>query len=298
MQEVAQVAVADGTKVPPVEKAPKKREMNIWPPDAVKYVERDEFITALAGVLDNSGESLEDSIIGTYGKYRYMSPPKSGSVERTKFDLADLAQKYYELRNKGARLPKFSRWVTGMFAGDKELANLIAAEGQRAAKREIILSTDKIDILRCADTPHFQSCFAFTGTSGGVYDYGRMPKRIAERCPGIGIIYVDDEKGQMMGRQWVHHAEDLDTGEHIAVLTVTRYGCIEGYRVAQLMAQKGIKVAVPVTVYGGAADVPPQYKIARRANVKFHGCFTEAVHHDLITWNKSLEVAVYEVPQK
>ena len=66
-------------------------------------------------------------------------------------ELREYAAYYVKLKNKGARLPNFSRWITGMWVGNKDFANYLAKEGQKAAKRKIIMSGDLIDILRSED---------------------------------------------------------------------------------------------------------------------------------------------------
>lgn len=237
---------------------------NIHDPDKVKYAERTDFLKGLCGHIDHE-ETLEDVLAKT--------PLRTNII----LELRELAQTYSRYKNKGARLPKFSRWVTGMFAGNKALAEALAAEGQKAAKRKIIMSVDVVDILRSADTPHFSSCFAKPLPGGYDYGYSKVPVNIAENCPGIGIIYVDDENGKMMGRQWMHHAKIKKTGEDILVLTPSAYGCLQGDNVARLLAERGIKVAIG-TYYGRGAGVTP---------IEYIGCFTEEIHHDLYTWEKN-----------
>jgi hypothetical protein len=159
-----------------------------------------------------------------------------------------------------------------MFSGNKEYQKILADEGQRAAARKIILSVDVLDILRNADTPHFFSCFRKGDGAYASQDFSKVPVKIAEECPGIGIVYVDDEKGYMLGRLWMHHAKIKNTGVDILVLCETTYGCLNGSHVASILAKKGIKVGT--TAYGRMGSV----------EVEYIGCFTKQIHHDLCTW--------------
>jgi hypothetical protein len=248
---------------------------NIYDPRTVKYVERTPFLRGICGHIDQQ-DTLEDVIRGN----------RSMLATRAQIDLREMAQTYYMYRNKGARLPKFSRWVTGMFSGNPEYAKILAEEGQKAAKRKIIMSVDVVDILRCADTPHFRSCFVKGDPMYRNDGYDKIPVKIAEECPGIGIVYVDDENGFMMGRQWMHHAKVKDTGEDIIVLTQSQYGCLDGGNVARLLAERGIRVGV-----GSYYGEPPE-GFERGVEVEYVGCFKESLHHDLATWTKNPKIAL------
>lgn len=234
---------------------------NIWHPDTVKFAERTDFLKGLAGNIEHV-ESLENAVS--------VMPNKTGS--EPVYELQQMATQYIQFKNKGARLPNFGRWVNGMFAGNKEYQKILADEGQKAAARTIILSVDVLDILRSADTPHFFSCFRKGDGAYAGSNFSKVPVKIAEECPGIGIVYVDDEKGYMLGRLWMHHAKIKKTGEDILVLCDTTYGCLSGSHVASILAKKGIKVAV--SSYSGRNGV----------EVEYIGCFQEPIHHDLETW--------------
>jgi hypothetical protein len=236
---------------------------NIYHPDTVKYAERTDFIKSIAGNIEHV-DSLEQ-VVSTMG-----NPKCSESV----YELKNMAHVYTDYRNKGARLPNFGRWVNGMFAGNKEFQKILADEGQKAASRKIIMSVDVLDILRSADTPHFHSCFRKGDGSYSSFGYDKIPVKIAEECPGIGIVYVDDENGFMLGRLWMHHAKIKDTQEDILVLCDTTYGCLTGSHVASILAKKGIKVAVSC------------YEQRDGTEVEYIGCFTSSIHHDLQTWGK------------
>lgn len=254
---------------------------DIWDPRDVAYVERTPFLKSLCGHIDHE-DTLENVI---------LSNKKAGVTAK---ELRDLAATYTKLSNKGARLPKFSRWVLGMWVGHPEYSKMLAEEGQRAAGRKIVMSVDVVDILRCAATPHFASCFDRSGTfyagerpteiarhpDGSVDEkkYHSMPVKIAEECPGIGIVYVEDEKGMIMGRQWMHHAKVKETGEDIIVLTTGHYGCVEPNNVARLLHNKfGVRVASSAAGKYRPDDF--------RTPIEFVGCFDKALHHDLDTWS-------------
>lgn len=262
-------------KITPADKSPINRTLyngyDIFDPRDVKFVERTDFLKNIVGHID-AGDKIEDVVV------------KSVSDAVVAVDMREMARTYIKLRNKGARLPKFSRWVTGMFAANEEYAKFLAAEGQKAAAREIHMSVDLIDILRCADTPHFGSCFKRVKESidrnmvhkYDVWDqYQYMPVLIAEEAPGIGICYVNDEKGKMMGRQWMHHGRLKSTGEDVLVLTTGHYGCLQGENLARLLAARGVKVGY-MSYYG-----------ERGEPMEFVGCFTKRLHHDLATWEKN-----------
>lgn len=262
--------------------------MDIFNPKQVNYIERTDFIKSVCGHIDES-DTLEDIVSKNKGK------------TVTEQQIREYAQYYIALKNKGARLPKFSKWITGMWVGNTEFANYLAKEGQNAAKRKIIMSGDLIDILRSADTPHFASCFKKTSKTDDInrdmihqYDkgyeqYQYMPVLIAEECPGIGICYVDDEKGKMMGRQWMHHARDNASGEDILVLTQGYYGCLQGQNLARLLAQKGVRIGIRAHARSDATLTSNQRR------VEFVGCFQRQVHHDLDTWSPHPVVELLKV---
>lgn len=254
--------------------AAKPREFNIWDPAYINWNERTEYMRSLAGHID-AGDKIEDLIV------------KRVAQDTVSVEIRELAASYIKLRNKGARLPNFARWITGMWSANKDYANYLAKEGQKAAKRKIMLSCDMTDILRSADTPHFQSCFKkvdkeFNRDQVHRYEdfsqYQYMPVLIAEECPGIAIAFVDDEKQQMMGRQWMHQAQRKDTGEMVCVLTAGHYGCLDANNLARLMAQRGVRVGFRSHSY---SRTPTEH----HAPINFVGCFTRRVHHDLDTWS-------------
>lgn len=265
---VADPVVAEPVKKPDYEDHLYKGKYSIHNPANVKFVPRSKFLQSLVGQIDQ-GDTIEETVI------------KSLSKDAVTMELRELAAFYVKIKNKGARLPNFARWITGMWASNKDYANFLAKEGQKAAARRIVLSTNLLDILRCADTPHFASCFRYkpgAREDGGGYDaYSFLPVKIAEECPGIGIVYVDDEHGKMMGRQWMHHARLLSTGEDVCVLTSGYYGCLQGDNLARLMAAKGIRVGYRDYGHGGEA-------------IEYVGCFTKYIHHDLDTWSPGARI--------
>ena len=244
---------------------------DIWPLDQVNYVERDEFIQKLLTKFPPQEILLEDSIVSIWNGNHPQEV-------RAKVDpnTVELAYDYIKFRDKNARLPKFSKWATGMFKGDKELAKSLAAAGKLVdASGDVVISGDVVDILRCADTPHFISCFKYEGGRG---HYKNLPKMIAEECPGIAIAYVDDENGKMRGRVWVHHAQRLDTGEDVAVVCQQWAGTLNAMQVAKEIQTKLGIPAFHGTGYGRKVENVNAVK------VKFVNCFKEPVHHDMYTW--------------
>lgn len=262
----------------------------IYDPRTVNAVERTDFLKSLCGHIDQS-DALEDILRNKPALPRKRADGTYIPQEEqtAHYEMIDLAKTYYKYKNKGARLPKFSRWVSGMFSGNTEYAKILADEGQKAAARKIIVSVDKVDILRCAATPHFASCFARPEVEGkGPYagtGYSKIPVKIAEECPGIGIVYVDDENGMMLGRHWFHHAKLKKTGEDIVVLTQSRYGCLQGENVARLLAKKFNVKAGLGSYYGDDLG---------NTEVEYIGCFDKEIHHDLSTWRKPAYVSVLD----
>jgi hypothetical protein len=247
---------------------------NILDPATINYVERNAFIQKLIGSSKPVPKETEDCILAIWDDMRH------GRDVRVKVDpeTVKLAQDYIRYRDKGARLPKFTRWASGMFKDDKQLAGDLASAGKYEEKSsEIVISGDIIDILRCADTKHFQSCFKVKG------GYEDMPKRICEQTPGIAIAYIDDDQGYMRGRVWVHHAKRIADGVDVAVVCQAWGGSLPAQQVAEAIQAKGIDAYV-----GGSYG-----SMARQADavpVEFIDCFTAAVHHDMYTWVKPFNV--------
>lgn len=249
---------------------------NIIDPDTVKMVPRSNFLMSLCGEIEDA--TSVESLIAEYTK-NYSVKKSAEEMELSKW-----AGIYIELVSKGARLPKFTRWITGMWADNKEFAKIMASEGQKAAGRKVFMSVSPMDILRCADTPHFASCFKWPDNSTHRdaskvrrEEFHRLPATILEECPGIGIMYVDDEKGKMMGRQWMHHARLKSNGEDVVVLTNRPYGCLRGDYVAKLLAQRGVRVAIAYDGYAATNTKP--------VDIDYIGCFTSSIHHDVDTWS-------------
>jgi hypothetical protein len=247
---------------------------NILDPATIQYVERDDFIKSICGRHSPKALEAEDAIVEIWNKTR------NGEALRVKVDqnTVRLAKDYIKYRDKGARLPKFGRWATGMFKEDVRIAADLAAAGKYVEKSsDIIISGGIIDILRCADTPHFASCFA----KGSIYP--EMPKKICEDTPGICIAYVDDEKGKMRGRVWVHHAQRVDNGKDVAIVCAHWGGTVTAQQVVDLIRLGGAEAYV-----GGGYG--RQYGGANRIGVNFINCFTQSLHHDMYTWMKDFGV--------
>lgn len=250
---------------------------NIWNPNLFNIAERTLFLQSLVGDMEQ-GTAIEELVNKYQGR------------EQVGIQLREYAAYYITLKSKGARLPNFGRWISGMFVGNQEYNAFLANEGQKAAKRKIRMSVDPIDILRSADTHHFHSCFKKTSpgqnvnrrnmrnfANGGYEQYEYMPAVILEDCPGIGIALVDDEKGKIMGRQWMHHAICKETDENIIVLTNWGYGCLQGQTIADLLYAKGVRTAFEVQRKPGPG----------LTEISFIGCFKQRLHHDLETWHET-----------
>lgn len=244
---------------------PEKWIGNVRNPETVKYVPRTDFIKSICGRDAPLPLATEDAIIK-------MMTDRGLKVKVDQYTY-QMAQWYISLRNKGARLPKFTRWATGMFAEDKNLAAIMAEAGKYQEKSgDIVISGECIDILRCADTKHFYSCFAKDG------GYDHMPVAIAEETPGIAIAYVEDPNdGKLRGRVWLHHARRKDNGKDVVVVQANGYGTLSARQVAELLKKKGFEVLFN-DIYGSHKSVA----------IEYIDCFKQGVHHDVNTWGNNL----------
>lgn len=195
---------------------------HIYDPSAVNFQQRTEFLQSIAGTHDYE-VPLED-VCNNYNT--------AGAR------LYDLAVFYGMHKARGARLPKFSKWVLGMYASDKDLSQRIAELGKSAGKKKVVISTDLVDILRSGNSSHFNSCF---GLDRGSESQGLSPVYIAEEAPGIGILYVNDEKGFMMGRWWLHHVRDKD-GKDMVMLPPYQIGNLKMDVAVAALRSKGATV--------------------------------------------------------
>lgn len=244
---------------------------NILDPSSIKWAERDGFIQKLVGAHTPAQLEAEDAIVSIWDDICKAKPVQ------VKVDKAtvELAQDYIRYRSKGARLPKFGRWATGMFKDNSQLAADLAAAGKYVEKSgDIVISGDIVDILRCADTKHFTSCFSKDSC------YPKMPQHICEDAPGICIAYVDDNgtPPKMRGRVWVHHAERVEDGVEVAVVCKEWAGSLSARQVAEHI-QKTLDI--PAYIGGSYGRDDPN-----GVPVNFINCFDKSLHHDLYTWVK------------
>lgn len=257
----------------------REEEYNIYPPDKVEYVPRDEFVQSLISLHSPKAKAAEDAILSIWDDQQHRRPVLCKVDPAT----VTLARDYIRYRDQGARLPKFSRWATGMFRDNKQLASDLATAGKyQESSGEIVISGDKIDILRCADTPHFSSCFKYRAEYP-LGDYTQLPKLICEKTPGICIAYVDDENKRMRGRVWVHHARRQDNGKDVAVVCQAWAGSLPAKQVAEVINSMGIEALVGEG-YGR------EVKSKNAVLVDFINCFDTQVHHDMYTWRKGFSV--------
>lgn len=240
-------------------------------PATIDYVERDDFIKSLLMTVPPPAIALEDIIMNIYNAHHaYGGKPKVKVSDET----VKMAQDYIYYRNLQARLPKFSRWACGMFQGKKDLEVELSAVGKYIENSgDISISGALLDILRCADSPYFYSCFKTTEA------YNYMPKLIAECTPGIAIAYVDDPITQKMrGRCWVHHAIRRSDGADVAVICEKQGGTLSARQIGEMIKSKGVDAYL--------AD----WQNAGPVEVKYVNCFESNVHHDLATWHPNARV--------
>lgn len=184
-----------------------------------------------------------------------------------------VARHYSALENKGARLPKFSKWVTSLFKDDKDLAQALAKYCQVKGGDGIIISCNPVDILRAADTKHYWSCLDDKGA------FTEVLPAVLEKCPGIAVAYVEGDDGKMRGRCWLHVVE---VGGKLGVCPASH---IYGHGVTHADLAKHIR-GMGVEVYKEVCFGD------NRTAGKYVGCFTANIHWDTYTWhpNKSFVV--------
>lgn len=234
-------------------------------PEKIRFAPRTEFLQKIPKVLG----VIEADVVTQALKL----PITKINLSDTERLLVELAQMYSNLSVKNARLPKFTKWTGSLFKDDKQLANKVAEIGKTVQNEPIVFSTELLDILRCADTRHFASCFSASGS------FADMPKRIAEETPGIAIAFINDDKGQMKGRVWVHHAVLTETGKDVAVCG-SSYGNLLNSQVVQALRANGVEAYMTASPY----DYPPSQQPKKA--ISYVGCFTEEAHHDTCTWRK------------
>lgn len=250
-----------------------ERKYPIYDEAHIKFMERDDFIKSVCGIVSPTAKPLEEAVLSIWEKQR------EGGAVKFKVDRATvrMARDYIHYRKRDARLPKFSKWATGMFRDDATLAADLATAGKWEEKSsDIVISCSMADINRNAATPHFSSCL----TPGGYY--GEVTQQILENCPGIGIAYVKDDKDYMRGRCWIHHAQRVDDGVDCIVVCTKWGGTLTAEQVVEVLRAKGIPAYVGGS-YGNqrAGGIP----------VNFIGCFDRDIHHDMYTWVKGFKVA-------
>lgn len=199
----------------------------IHPPNTINWLERDEFMLGMEGAFPAQETPLEDLILNNGGRAR----GKISALIAT--DLYHMAMFYKTHRDKQARLPKFSRWVCSMYADNKDYSAAFAFFAQETTNNQIVVSCNMIDILRCADTPHFASCFKYPS---------QYPKTICEKSSGMAIAFINDAEGKMKGRAWLHHAK-LDDGTDI-VIVKAGYGVLKHDMLCSELVKKGYKVYI------------------------------------------------------
>lgn len=235
-----------------------KQRFKIEDPFRVKYVPRNEFVQSVLGNA-NVERPLEDVVYGT------------PSYTNASGMLRELAGQYRVLRDQGARLPKFGKWISSTFPSNQDLLNLTAKAGQEQGKGGLVISGDIIDILRCADG-QLGSCLG----AGGMFK--EVPVAACEETPGIFIGYINDPTtGKMKARSWLHHVR-LENGED-AVLAMRWYGQGGTHEMlANYFADRGVKLF--------ASDYWSQHQGggAGKMRVQYIDCFKRSLHWDLYTW--------------
>lgn len=210
----------------PIDWEQAKKDYNIagFNPEKLKVLQRDDVMLSLVTVTEQL--PIERAI--------WKQELPDNAPEELK-QLKNLSRNYIVLANKDARLPKFSKWVSSMFADNAKIMGALAKAGQIGGKSEIIISCNPVDILRGADSPHFWSCL---GGDGG---FRSVLSGVVEKCSGVAVAYVDNPTdGKMKCRVWLNHG--IVDGRDVIVI-MNPYG--NGFTAAQigeLIASKGYDV--------------------------------------------------------
>lgn len=223
--------------------------------DINKILPRDEVMLSLIDVTEQM--SMEE----------YLNKMKLADNAPDELrELKNLARQFIILRNKQARLPKFSKWISSMFQANPVLMNVLAKQGQNAGgKNNIIISCNPVDILRGADTQHFFTCL---GHDGG---YNTVLPGVLQECPGVAVAYIDDENGKMLARCWIHH---IEVNGKTAIQMNRPYGNGITHEVlAKMIAAKGYDVYDQDGWYNRGANA---------VNYKFINNFKRQIHWDAL----------------
>lgn len=235
-----------------------KKKWQLGDIDNMVYMPRDEFVQSVLGTV--GGKTVEEAIAA------------SATPGALADELRALSRNYIVLRDTGARLPKFSKWVTSLYVDKKDLHVVLAREAQAASTTQIKISGDIVDLLRLADTQHYWSCL----TANGMYK--EVTRAIVERCPGIFIAYVDGDDGKMKGRIFLNHGRIGD--KDVVFAAGHLYG--NGFSLTQL-ADYFADLGVEFYQYGWGD---------RATNISPVNCFGKndaRIHYDTPTWNDPIQ---------
>lgn len=198
----------------------------------LKFKERDDFIKGFVGEIIVDPPGIEADILAKGGGH---------ITGDTTLDshLYYAASFYQQLTQKGARLPKFTRWVTSLWPKEPRYVELFAKLGQAAAQDTFYVSDRQVDILRCASTTHFSSCFRSNDS----------PARVCAEGTGVAIIFCDDEKGAMKRRTWCIHVRDPKTQRDGLFVMPGRYGNFDEKKIIAKLKEKHPEVDFYYTAY-------------------------------------------------
>lgn len=241
------------------DEACKVYDLSGFKPDKLKFVQRHDLLKSLVA---------KTTVKEAHIRARDDDALKNGTKAEQMLRL--VARHYSALENKGARLPKFSKWVSSLFKDDKDLAVALAKYCQVQHGDGFVISCNPIDILRAADTKHYFSCLTHNGA------FKEVLPAVIEKCPGIAVAYVDGPDGKMRGRCWLHVVE---VNGKLGVYIARPYG--NGVTMADVIGR--IKAA-GVAVYSGTYDY---YSDKKNPKDKFVGCFTQDIHWDTYTWKNA-----------
>lgn len=238
---------------------------HIFDPKGVKFKERTPFLQGIQGVYEVTPDPV------TFITHNGI--PRELVHIPLPLNLVTLANVYKQLQSADARLPKFSRWTTGLFPGNKSVQEVTAKLGQCIANRKVHISTSVVDILRSGESPHFLSCLGFRFLESYPTSlFPQVPLQLAEEYAGVGVAYTQDDNEQMTARRFFLHAKLKETGEDVVVVQDSApSNGLTMEQIATALATKGVKVFV--------ADMS-NYKTV--SNLTFVDPPPESLHFDVV----------------
>lgn len=243
-------------------------------PEGFKFLERNSFIKSLTGVYSTAGRDFSFS----YQELVNAAPIKKvlGNYHSPEADkLSQALNSYNGLHVRGARLPKFTRWLTSVFPDEKNIHNAVALamQASMADSNNVVISEDPYALWNAGASSSYASCLK----PGGERTMGYDPlRRLIEQAAGIGIAYIlNNSNGQMKGRVFLHHVVDQETKRN-GILVGPSYGCLYFDLIKDvLLSIKGVSFVMNAawrrSTFGDGGYVPGKLLTPRFVDVPYMG---------------------------